>query len=296
VDLTVRAARPDDAGAVAAFTEDTWPDREVGDYLPDVFPEWVADDDPDRLTLVADDDDDRAVAVIGGRRLTDREAWVQGLRVRPDYRDRGVGSRLLEAVLDWARDGGAEVCRGLVFSWNVASLALTRSVGFDPRTEFRWAEVAADPDAAPSSQVVGDPDSGWAFWTASEARDHLRGLALDAGQAWSLSELRPDDLEHAAETDGLFVVRDGGTRGLSLRTRIVDGDGPDRWAEYAVGAWADVDTARALVDAVARDAASKGADRARMLVPETPRFVTDAAAAGADVSGHPDFVLAADLT
>nr|WP_251344393.1 GNAT family N-acetyltransferase [Haloplanus sp. GDY1] len=294
--MTLRPARVDDHEAVAAFTRETWPDRELEDYLPRTFREWAADDGETSHTLVADDGGE-AVGVIQGVELSDWESWVQGLRVHPDYRDRGLARQLTDAVLTWARDRGAAVCRNLVFSWNAASLGLARSLGFDPCTEFRWAEVTPDADADPALAVTGDPNAGWAFWTGSDARDHLRGLTVDPAAAWTLSELRPRDLERAAETDGLFVVGEGGTRGLTLRSRVFEtGDDGDRWTEYAVGAWADLDAARSLVAAVARDAARLDADRARLLVPETPRFVTDAAAVRADVSGDPDFVLAADLT
>jgi GNAT superfamily N-acetyltransferase len=292
--MDLRPARVEDHDDIVAFTRDTWPERELEDYLPRTFRAWAESDDDATRTLVADDDGD-AVGVIQGVHLTGREAWVQALRVHPDYRDRGLARRLTDAILSWARERGAVVCRNLVFSWNVASLSLARSLGFDPATEFRWARIDADADAAPALDVCADPDAGWTFWSDSAARDHLRGLTIHPSEAWTLSELRPADLERAAEADGLFVVQGDGTRGLAIRNRVFEAD-DDRWTEYAVGAWADLDAARALVAAVARDAARLDAGRARMLVPETPRFVTDAAAARADVSGDPDFVLAADLT
>jgi GNAT superfamily N-acetyltransferase len=296
VDLTVRPARVDDHDDVVAFTRDTWPERELDDYLPRTFRTWAENDDDAKRTLVADDDG-HAVGVIQGVHLSEREAWVQALRVHPDYRDRGLARRLTDAILTWARDRGAVVCRNLVFSWNVASLSLARSLGFAPATEFRWARIEADPDADPELDVCADPDAGWTFWADSAARDHLRGLTIHPSEAWTLSELRPADLERAADADGLLIVQSGGTRGMALRNRVFEAD-DERWTEYAVGAWpaGDLDAARALVDAAARDAARLDADRARMLIPETPRFVTDAAAARADVSGDPDFVLAADLT
>lgn len=294
MDLTLRPARVADHDDVAAFTRDTWPERELEDYLPRTFRTWAESDDDTKRTLVADDDG-HAVGVIQGVHLTEREAWVQALRVHPDYRDRGLARRLTDAVLSWARERGAVVCRNLVFSWNVASLSLARGVGFDPTTEFRWARIEADSGADPGLDVCADPEAGWTFWADSDARDHLRGLTIHPSEAWTLSELRPADLERAAGAGGLIVVQGGGTRGLAVRNRAFEAD-DERWTEYAVGAWADLDAARALVAAVAQDAATLDADRARLLVPETPRFVTDAAAARADVSGDPDFVLAADLT
>ena len=175
--VVVRGARPADADAVAAFTRDTWGERHE-DYIPRVFPEWAESDDPDRGTFVATlppdaaaagDLDDREAgdthvtgdgdgaadagdpeAVVGciqGALLGEWEAWGQGIRVDPAARGHGVGTALSEAVLDWARGRGATVCRNMVFSWNVMGLGQSRAVGFDPATEFRFAEPEPDPDA-----------------------------------------------------------------------------------------------------------------------------------------------------
>ena len=48
----VRRASSADYDAVVAFTRETWRDRDVGDYLPDVFLEWVDADGPDQYTAV----------------------------------------------------------------------------------------------------------------------------------------------------------------------------------------------------------------------------------------------------
>jgi hypothetical protein len=51
-----------------------------------------------------------------------------------------------------------------------------------------------------------------------------------------------------------------------------------------------------LRDAIAADAAEIGADRTRVLIPETVRFVSDGASLRANIAEEPDFLLAADLT
>jgi GNAT superfamily N-acetyltransferase len=295
--VRVRRARVDDAAAVAAFTRDTWPDRAVDDYVPRAFERWVESGGPDRRAFVAEVDGDVA-GVVQGTMLSPWEAWAQGLRIDPAHRGAGLGTRLTTAVFEWARGRGAATVRNLVFSWNAPSLGLSRTVGFEPCTEFRWATPAPDAAADPAMRVVDDGDDAWAFWTDSAARDHLRGLALDGDEPWALSELTRADVLAAADADRLVAVADGGVRGVALRTRVrAYGDG-DPCAEYAVGAWAPGDgaAARSLLSAVARDAAAVDAAATRVLVPETCAWVTDVAAARAGPAEHPDFVLAADLT
>jgi GNAT superfamily N-acetyltransferase len=315
--LTVREARHDDYEAVAAFTQNTWPERDGGDYIPDIYHDWIDGDDRRKRTVVAEVEGEVA-GLAQSVMLSEWEAWNQGLRVHPDYRGRGVSVAMTEALFEWASERGARTASVMVFSWNEAGLGQSRACGYEPTTEFRWAHPEPDPDAEPRSdaqsglQITDDSDAAWRFWTASDARDYLRGLALDDEESWALSQLTRGDLRAAADDDGLLVVQGDGTTGFAHRVRQYERDGGDggsdgekdgdsadeteTWVEYGVGAWADLSSADALFAAIARDAADRGADRTRVLIPETVEVVSDVAAARVEVSDEPDFVLSADLT
>ncbi|OYR69192.1 GNAT family N-acetyltransferase, partial [Halorubrum sp. E3] len=145
-----------------------------------------------------------------------------------------------------------------------------------------------------------DPNAAWAFWSDSDARDRLRGLALDPDESWACSQLTRERLATAADEDRLLAVADAdAVAGVAVRTRVtereVDGE-TTRTATYGVAAWRDVDAAGALFDAVAADAAGVDADGARALIPETVEHVSDAAANRVSVAAEPDFVMCADLT
>ncbi|GAA0714547.1 GNAT superfamily N-acetyltransferase [Halorubrum trapanicum] len=346
--VVVREARPADADAVAAFTRDTWGERH-DDYIPRVFPDWAESDDPDRGTFVATlspeaaeagdldgrepgdthvegegdgaadrGDPEAVVGCIQAVSLSEWEAWGQGIRVDPAARGHGVGTALSEAALDWSRERGAAVCRNMVFSWNVMGLGQSRAVGFEPETEFRFAEPepdadaldadATDPDDAAANpgptdfDALDDPDpnAAWAFWSDSDARDHLRGLALDPDESWACSQLTRERLATAAAEGRLIAVAGReAVAGFAVRTRVtereVDGE-TTRIATYGVAAWRDVDAAGALYDAVAADAAAVDADEARVLIPETVEHVSDTGANRVPVAAEPDFVMCADLT
>ncbi|SHG57349.1 GNAT family N-acetyltransferase [Halobaculum gomorrense] len=299
-EFAVRQARESDVDAVVEFTRDTWGDRH-GDYLPDVFGDMVASDGPTQRTLVVDvDDGDDVAGVLQCVMLSDTEAWAQAMRVNPDYRGNGLSPTLSQAAFRWARDRGAVVVRNMVFSWNMAGLGQSRSVGFAPATEFRWLRPDPDPDATPALDVVADPDAAWAYWTDSDARDHLRGLAMDDAESWACSELTRADLAAAADRDGLFAVVDGGTRAMSALAYTYDRENDEgveqTWGVYHAAAWDDAEALDALADAVARAAAERGIDETRILIPEGARWVSDAATTRTPVSDEPDFVLAADLT
>ncbi|WP_435092765.1 GNAT family N-acetyltransferase [Halorubrum sp. N11] len=334
----VREARSADADAVAAFTRDTWGERQE-DYIPRVFPEWAASDDPDSATFVATlppdavaesdaieasddresgdtlvegdgsgaaapDEPEAVVGCIQGVLLSEWEAWGQGIRVDPAARGFGVGTALSAATLDWARERGARVCRNMVFSWNVMGLGQSRTVGFEPATEFRFAEPvpdASDVDATDFDALDDpDPNAAWAFWNESDARDHLRGLTLDPDESWACSALTRERLATAAAEDRLLAVADADAlAGFAVRTRVTeretDGE-TTRTATYGVAAWRDVEAAGTLYRAIAADAAAVDADATRVLIPETVEHVSDTGANRVPVAAEPDFVLAADLT
>lgn len=300
-DASVRTARPADHDAIAAFTADTWAERDVTDYIPDAFEEWVADEGPDRHTVVATVED-RPVGVCSGTLLTDEEAWMQGIRVAPDHRGSGVGRAMTEHLFDWAADRGAVVARNMIFGWNDAALGTARRHGFQPATTGRWARPTPDPDAAPALAVRDDAAAAWTAWTDSETRAWLSGLALDGDEDWALSELTRSRLGTLADAGRpIAVIDDGiGTRAMSVTAGVREGtdedDEPVRVADYAVAAWDDATTAESLFDAIRVDAAARDVDHTRVLLPETTEAVADAASARAPLSDEPFYVMAADLT
>ena len=302
MDPTVRQARLADTDDVVAFTEQVWRDRlETVDYIPDVFESWVEGDGPDQHTVVAEGDG-AAAGLCQAVMLTDHEAWFQGMRVDPDHRGEGVGLAMVEHCFEWARERGATVGRNMVFSWNDAGLGQSLAAGFAPDTSFRFAhpepdaDAGSDTDAGDATTVETDPAAAWHYWTASDARTHLSGLALDPDQAWALSELSRERLHRLADEATVFAVKDGGTNGMACRTGQREGPDGDRLAEYAVGAWDDRTAAAALFDAIRADAAALGVDGTRVLLPETPRHVAAAAVVRAELADWPDFVLSADLS
>lgn len=296
--IKYRPATEGDYAAVVDFTEDTWTDLDVdaSDYLPDVYHDWIQGEK--QRVLVADAGDEIA-GIAKLVMLSEYEAWAEGMRVNPAFRGQRIGTGITEALFEWGRKQGATVARNMVFSWNQAGLGQSRAIGFEPVTEFRW--LHPEPDPAASTPDDGDPDAAFAFWSGSDAREQLAGLALDMDNTWSLRDLTREMLARAAAETALLAVTDErGTTALSYRTRTFDDENEDgetiTWAEYGVGAWADLEAAEALLGRIKADAGSVGADRTRVLIPETTRFVSDGAYLRANISQEPDFVLAADLT
>ena len=301
-DIEIRQATLEDEPGVRELTSQIWTDR-GGDYLQRVYPDWIeGPDDEHKRTFLADAGDGVA-GIVQAVMLSADEAWFQGMRVGNEYRRQGLSRRLNEACFDWSREQGATVGRLMIFSWNAAALGASRSAGYGPSTEFRWAHPTPDADASIPDPVAtsGNAARAWRYWTTSEAREHLRGLALDPDESWALRELTRADLHRFVDESTVFTVdRPDGVAGMSYRNRTYERETDDGevelWAEYGASAWEDTEAARSLFGAISRDAAALEADQTRVLLPETVRWISDASLAAGHISEHPDFVLGIDLT
>jgi GNAT superfamily N-acetyltransferase len=145
-DITVRPAGPgdldefvasvaglfrEDAGAHDPFMDVEWPGRDGAGYYAGLLA------DPDCLLAVACDGD-RIVGHLVGRlagpdelRLA-RFAVLESMRVRPEARGRGVGSRLVGEFLAWARRHGAARASVTAFAANGGAQRFYARHGFAP--------------------------------------------------------------------------------------------------------------------------------------------------------------------
>jgi RimJ/RimL family protein N-acetyltransferase len=112
-EVVIRTAQPDDAAAMLAYIHCIGSEPELTVLEPDEFPatkekerQWVQDhlDHPGKIVLVAES----SVTIIGGlsfenganRRTAHRGSF--GISLLKEWRGRGVGTAMLETLLEWA--------------------------------------------------------------------------------------------------------------------------------------------------------------------------------------------------
>lgn len=123
-EIEIRRAQAQDRAAVLAFCEHTW---EWGDYIEDVWDEWLSD--PAGQLLVALDSG-QPVGIVHVLMLNATDAWQEGMRVDPAYRQRGIARQLsLEASAEAIRRGATTV-RLLTDATNVASIHMVEQAHF----------------------------------------------------------------------------------------------------------------------------------------------------------------------
>jgi GNAT superfamily N-acetyltransferase len=216
MDYSVRAARPDDADAIAGFTQNTF---DWGDYIPQVFPDWIADERG--RVVVAVDEDDIAVAISRGVMLSDTELWLQGARVSEQWRRKGIASDLGEALIEWGARQGARVARLLTEGWNDPAQRQVEHGGFHrtgiwmlaSRTVLdrgpvvsgnggQRAKARRKLEIAHSSEAI----PAWVSWRSGPLLQPARGLHVDG---WRWSRLTAEHLERAGERGRLWNSQAG---------------------------------------------------------------------------------------
>jgi GNAT superfamily N-acetyltransferase len=109
-----------------AFDDAEWADRAVAGSAGD-----------ERCTFLAWHDDGRVVGIVGGYRLdpaegspTSQAVDLVSMWTDPVVRRAGIGAALVDAVIDWARTGGAARVELWVTRGNDPAQRLYESMGF----------------------------------------------------------------------------------------------------------------------------------------------------------------------
>jgi GNAT superfamily N-acetyltransferase len=122
--IEVRLARADDRDALLGFCQNTF---SWGDYIAEVWDAWLTDAQGQLLVGLLDQ---QAVGLLHLAFLESGAAWMEGMRVHPDFRRRGVGSALDSAARTRARERGAVLARLVTSSKNVAAQKTLATEGY----------------------------------------------------------------------------------------------------------------------------------------------------------------------
>lgn len=141
--ILLRSARPDEIKKLQDFNDKAFADNPR--YDPDVKVDWgqsevgkkyftTAISDPNGCFLVAEDDD-KLVGYIAAsaKKFDDRRSCkveIDNLGVISDYRKQGVGKKLTDACLKWAKDEGFNKAHLRCYAANVGALEFYKRNGF----------------------------------------------------------------------------------------------------------------------------------------------------------------------
>jgi ribosomal protein S18 acetylase RimI-like enzyme len=163
--IMVRPYRESDLAGMQALNVRAMSDGETGAPAPDGMTRdlqvtferklgfWVAtesDDDAEIVGMIAlrtPDDDAPPGSIGGGRHVCE----VVSFRVSPDHQRKGIGTMLINTVIDWSRQGAYDAVIVNATPDRVAAMGVYRSLGFHqvPSTfrgtrEILWFELPLD--------------------------------------------------------------------------------------------------------------------------------------------------------
>lgn len=206
----IRPARVEDVEVITPWTTDTF---HWGDYIPERLPIWIAD--PESEVLVHVDDDDVPIALVHVVMLSPTEGWLEGARVHPGHRRRGLGRTLNDAGIEWAAARGARVVRLTTETDNDAARNQVVSLGYREVSRWVYASYEVDPaHRAPAQYRLrpapgSDAEAAWLAWVAGDlARAGRELVAL----GWQWRTARPEDVTSAAREGELFQSPAGWVR------------------------------------------------------------------------------------
>ncbi len=176
--LIIRFAKPEDKEFVLAFTEKTW---EWGDYIKHVWDEWLHDESG---KLFVAEYEGKPIGIMHAAFLPDKSVWLEGLRIHPDYRRKGVAYNLNKFVIDYLKEAGYKTFRVAIMSWNIPSIKLARKLSFYEVS--RWVSLETSLSKLVNNEtpqlcrkeVHLDMDTLWDMVYNSSIYDASRGLLL----------------------------------------------------------------------------------------------------------------------
>ena len=264
----IRSARAADKAAVLRFTEHTW---EWGDYIPEVWDEWLQEAAGRMLVATLERE---PVAVAHVVTVGPAEAWIEGMRVDPNFRQRGIATGLTRRMLAEAVVMGARTIRFATAATNTPIHKMAAALGF--RRLSSLLALRADAVAGRSELVkAGRSDAPRVFDFLGRS-SLVAAMGRIASVGWRFRELSPGLVTERLEKGLVRVLSSGAEiRGLAIFEPAV--------AEVA-SAVSCADAAEALLPTLAASlkAEASGRSPAEVMVwlPEGAPSLTDFTQAG----------------
>ncbi len=164
-EVKVRAATADDKQQIEEVSEHSW---EGSDYVPRVLDSWLQNKDGELSVAELDG------KIVGFSRLSvlcSGYGWLEGARVHPQWRRRGVAVALAKHHIERGREMGLKQLAMATGSKNVASQGVVLRLGFELagsysiyRAEPRQGQPPRVEPVKELPQGSGLIAAGWTFW------------------------------------------------------------------------------------------------------------------------------------
>ncbi len=199
-DLIVRPALEQDRDSILAFTQNTF---QWGDYIGEVWKDWL---DPANGRLLVAESEGRAVGMLHLVLCGNGEAWMEGMRVHPEFRRHGLAARMDGVAQETARREGCRVARLMTDRENLNAQAAIERFGYHRIASFaEWSMLPRPGDSSCiRAAAAQDLDALVTLWTNTRTREATHGL-MPLSRGWRWGEFTPERLRHWIEKGSVVL-------------------------------------------------------------------------------------------
>jgi len=261
VRVSIRPAVPTDKGPILEISKTIWSGH---DYIPKVWDDWIKEKNGKLLIATVRG---LPVGVAHAFFQTRRDAWLEGVRVHPDYRGLGIAGKLNKALFEYAASNGAKVARLCTGLDNKASRRHLSRTGFRLLQLYARYSSKRPLIKQPSgvSKVRKYNDTLWKQVKTSQNYRHYKGLFADG---WTWYPLTPQNLKELVRNGRVLQTKNDSSNDQSISIMIPDEEGFT--IGFMSGSTYQLEThARYLRYLLSKKRIKK---RARILVPTLPRL------------------------
>lgn len=253
--VSLRRLQTDDQSEVDSLCATVW---DGTDYVPSRFAYWASSEANSVLGIF---EEQELVAIVNLEAVPGtRIGWVEGLRVKAGHRNKGLGTRIVNAVVDAAQKKGLELLRYATGSLNNESMAVARKCGFALATEVGYFKLERPFPNHPKPSPIVTP-------LRVDAERLLELLAafsevIDVERlpiAWSFDSKDKAGLERiGSQTQFRVVIAEDGTMNALYYSKFVEDENRMRgtFHVFAADRAIFVDIMSRCVDEVERSEAS----------------------------------------
>ena len=126
--MKIRKAIDSDKKPILDFCKTTF---SWGDYISDVWDYWICEGNLIVLTI-----DEKPVAICHSTILGNDETWIEGIRVKNNFRKKGLAKQIVKETEMTAKKNNCKLCKMLIETTNINSLKLAKSLNYT--NEERW--------------------------------------------------------------------------------------------------------------------------------------------------------------
>jgi GNAT superfamily N-acetyltransferase len=256
VRVSIRSAVPEDKGPILEISRHIWSGH---DYIPKVWDDWLKDKNGRVLIATVQG---RPVGIAHMFFQTKHDAWLEGVRVHPDYRGLGIAGKLNRKLVDYAASKGATVARLSTDLDNKASRRHLTRTGFKLLQSYprHTSKRPLTKQSTGLSKVRRYNDTLWKHVKTSEAYRDYKGLYAEG---WTWYPLTAQRLRDLVKKGSVLQTKKSSANDQSISIMIPDGEGFS--IGYLSGKQDELETfARYLRYLLSR---KKTGSRVRILVP-----------------------------